>query len=277
MATYAIGDLQGCYHSLRQLTTVIQFDPKNDRLWFTGDLVNRGPQSLQILRYIKSLGNSAVTVLGNHDLFLIAAAAGLATLRPRDTLAQVLDAPDCDDLMTWLRQQPLLHREQEFVLVHAGLLPQWTIEDAERLAAEAASTLHGDQYVPLLQALHPNNHLQWNPELVGPVRVASIATVLTRLRTCTEDGRMESSFSGPPELTPKGYRPWFDIPTRRNSTATIVSGHWAALGLHLRPNLLALDSGCVYGRQLTAIRLEDRRLFQVPCNEPRRMDTRPQE
>lgn len=269
MATYAIGDVQGCYASLQRLTQMIRFHPQQDRLWFVGDLVNRGPDSLQVLRYIRGLGPAAVTVLGNHDLFLLAVAAGLAPLRRGDTLAQVLKAPDCNELMIWLKQQPLLYREGTHVMVHAGLLPQWTVDEAQQLATEAETALRGDQFTATLRALHPSSHLQWTPDLAGPVRFASITKVLTRLRICSEDGVMESSFSGPPELTPHGFHPWFDIPTRKSGTATIVFGHWAAMGLHLTSNLLALDSGCVYGRHLTAVRLEDRKVFQVSCEETR--------
>jgi len=272
MATYAIGDVQGCYASLQQLTQAVRFNPQQDRLWFAGDLVNRGPRSLHVLRYIKKLGRAAITVLGNHDLFLLAVAAGLTTLRRGDTLAQVLDAPDCNELIAWLRQQPLLYREGEFVLVHAGLLPQWTVDEAQHLAEEAETALRGDQFIATLRALHPSDHLQWAPDLAGPIRFATITKALTRLRTCSGDGVMESSFSGPPELTPHGFRPWFDIATRKNAIATIICGHWAALGLHLKQNLLVLDSGCVYGRQLTAVRLEDRKIFQAACDKPCRSE-----
>ena len=224
---------------------------------------------LHVLRYIKDLGPAAITVLGNHDLFLISVAAGVSTFRRSDTLEQVLDSSDRDELIAWLRQQPLLHCEGKWVLVHAGLLPQWTIEEAQQLAKEAETALRGDQYATTLRALHPSDHLQWAPELTGPIRFASIMKVLTRLRTCSVSGVMESSFSGPPELTPQGFHPWFNISSRKSATATMVYGHWAAMGLHITPNLLALDSGCVYGRQLTAVRLEDRRVFQVTCEDAR--------
>ncbi|MBA5874502.1 MAG: symmetrical bis(5'-nucleosyl)-tetraphosphatase [Nitrospira sp. CR1.2] len=265
MATYAIGDVQGCYASLTALTKTLRFNPNQDQLWFVGDLVNRGPDSLHVLRYIRSLGSAAVTVLGNHDLFLLAVAAGITPVRPSDTLTQVLDAPDRNDLISWLRQQPLLYRKESFLLVHAGLLPDWTMEQAEHLAFEAQAALRGDQFIPTLRALHPSGHLQWNPDLSGPTRLATIIKVLTRIRTCSTAGVMESSFSGPPELTPEGFHPWFDIPNRRSASSTVVFGHWAAMGLKVTKNLLALDSGCVYGRHLTAIRLEDRKVFQAHC------------
>lgn len=269
MATYAIGDVQGCYASLQQLVRIIEFTAAHDRLWFTGDLVNRGPDSLRVLRYIKNLGPAALTVLGNHDLFLLAVAAGTASLRRNDTLLQVLEASDRIDLLDWLRQQPLLHQDGDYLMVHAGLLPQWTVSEAQQLAGEAEAALHGELFIETLQALHPNDHLQWRPELTGAIRFAAIIKVLTRIRACSVSGMMESSFSGPPELAPEGFYPWFDIPQRRNANATILIGHWAAMGLRMTKNLLALDSGCVYGRQLTAVRLEDRKVFQVACEDQR--------
>ena len=269
MATYAIGDVQGCYASLQQLIRTIEFTAQQDRLWFVGDLVNRGPDSLHVLRYIKSLKSAARTVLGNHDLFLLAVGAGAASLRRNDTLLQVLEAPDRDDLLHWLRQQPLLYREGNDLMVHAGLLPQWTVAEAEHLAQEAETALRGEHFAETLLALHPNDQLQWTPGLTGSVRFASIINVLTRLRTCSASGVMESSFTGPPDRAPEGLYPWFDIPRRRSANATIVIGHWAAMGLRMTKNLLALDSGCVYGRQLTAVRLEDRKVFQVACEDSR--------
>lgn len=265
MATYAIGDVQGCYEPLQRLIQHIRFDPSIDRLWFVGDLVNRGPDSLSVLRYIKKLGNRAVAVLGNHDLFLLAVAEQIATVRPEDTLQAVLAAPDREELLTWLRQQRLLYREGPFTMVHAGLLPQWTISDAERLAREVETGLQGPTYLDILNALYPSKHLQWASDLTGPTRLATIIKVLTRLRACSTDGRMESSFNGHPERIPIGYFPWFKIQNQWDRDTTIVCGHWAALGLHCEDQLLSIDSGCVWGRELTAVCLEDRKLFQVPC------------
>ncbi|MBX3343730.1 MAG: symmetrical bis(5'-nucleosyl)-tetraphosphatase [Nitrospira sp.] len=273
MATYAIGDVQGCYASLIALTKTIRFNPNHDQLWFVGDLVNRGPDSLNVLRYIRGLGSAAVTVLGNHDLFLLAVAAGITPVRASDTLTQILDAPDCDELMAWLRQQPLLYRQDSFLMLHAGLLPDWTVEQAEGLACEAQAALGGDQCVATLRALHPSGLLQWSRDLTGPTRLATIIKVLTRIRTCSAEGAMESSFSGPPELTPEGFHPWFDIPGRCSASSTVIFGHWAAMGLKIAPNLLGLDSGCVYGRLLTAVRLEDRTVFQVRCEAADRRDS----
>jgi bis(5'-nucleosyl)-tetraphosphatase (symmetrical) len=267
MATYAIGDVQGCYEPLQRLLQRIRFDPSRDRLWFVGDLVNRGPDSLSVLRLIKQLGERAVAVLGNHDLFLLSVAENIARLRPEDTLQSILDAPDRDELLTWLRHQHLLYREGSFAMVHAGLLPQWTVDNAEKLAREVETGLQGPFYRDILKALYPSKHLQWSPDLTGPTRLATIIKVLTRLRACSPNGQMESSFNGPPERTPSGYSPWFQIKDRKHLDTTIVCGHWAASGLHCEDHLLSIDSGCVWGRELTAVCLEDRNLFQVPCTE----------
>jgi len=262
MATYAIGDVQGCAAQLHQLIERIDFHPKSDRLWFVGDLVNRGPGSVEVLRSIKGLGDSASIVLGNHDLFLLAVVEEIVALRPKDTVQDVLAAEDRKELVDWLRRQPLHHREGSYLMVHAGLLPQWTVEEAARLAGEVETALAGPHYRDFLQELFHGSPSNWSPSLAGNARMAVIARVLTRLRVCKPSGEM-SSFSGPPEEAPSGYLPWFRIPNRRNSDATIITGHWAALGLRLEPNHLAIDSGCVWGRQLTAVRLEDRSLFQV--------------
>jgi bis(5'-nucleosyl)-tetraphosphatase (symmetrical) len=262
MATYAIGDIQGCFKSLRQLLDRISFTPALDKLWLVGDLVNRGPDSLATLRYVKNLGTSVRPVLGNHDLFLLAAAEGIVALRPKDTIHDILAAEDQTDLVNWLRHRPLHHREDGFFMVHAGLLPQWTIDEAVDYAREVETVLTGSDYRTFLEQLFDGPTLQWSPSLKGLARLVSIARVLTRLRTCTPTGEM-SSFSGPPVEAPSGFMPWFGIPNRRNRTATIITGHWAALGLHIEPDILAIDSGCVWGRRLTAVRLEDRTVHQV--------------
>lgn len=262
MATYAIGDVQGCATQLVQLIERVRFNPRSDRLWFVGDLVNRGPDSLAVLRFVRDLGDSVRVVLGNHDLFLLAASEGIIALRPKDTIGDVLEADDRQDLLAWLRRQPLHYRESSYLMVHAGLLPQWTAEEAATLAQEVEAALRGDGYKAFLRALYCEPAKRWTPALEGSTRLATIARVFTRLRTCTPAGET-SSFSGPPDEAPAGFFPWFRIPDRRNADVTIISGHWAALGLHIEPNLLAIDSGCVWGRQLTAVRLEDRAVFQV--------------
>jgi bis(5'-nucleosyl)-tetraphosphatase (symmetrical) len=265
MATYAIGDVQGCFSSLERLLEQIAFDPACDRLWFVGDLVNRGPESVRVLRFVKNLKHAATTVLGNHDLFLIAAATGVVSLRPKDTIGDVLAAADRDELIDWLRRQNLLYRSGPFTLVHAGLLPQWTVEEAALLAKEVEAILGSRDFHVLLRRLYHAPGPQWAAGLDGMNRLAAIATVLTRLRTCSPTGLMESDYSGPPAQAPVGFLPWYDIPGRRSESTTIVCGHWAALGLHLTDNILALDSGCVWGRRLTALRLEDRAVFQTVC------------
>lgn len=272
MANYAIGDVQGCYEPLQRLIQHIRFNPNVDRLWFVGDLVNRGPDSLRVLRCIKRLGDRAVVVLGNHDLFLLSVAEDIVTLRPEDTLQLILNAPDRDELLTWLRHQHLLYRDGSFAMVHAGLLPQWSIDKAEQLAREAETGLRGPSFRDILKASYPSKQLQWTSGLTGPPRLATIIKVLTRLRACSPDGRMESSFNGPPERIPAGYFPWFKCENQWSRDTTIVCGHWAALGLHCDRHVLAIDSGCVWGRQLTAVRLEDRKVFQVGCGSTKAID-----
>lgn len=267
MATYAIGDVQGCFASLQQLLAHIRFEPDRDHLWFVGDLVNRGPDSLNVLRYAKGLGPSAATVLGNHDLFLLAAAAEIATPCATDTIEPILRAPDRDELIVWLRRQPLLHREGPFVMVHAGLLPQWTIEQASELAREVETVLGGPDYQELLRASVALHSVQWSDGLTGMKRLVALMNVFTRLRVCTVNGTMDLSYTGPPNRTPPGFFPWFQVPARRSADVMIVCGHWAALGLHVQDGVLALDSGCVWGKQLSAIRLDDRRVFQVACRD----------
>jgi bis(5'-nucleosyl)-tetraphosphatase (symmetrical) len=262
MAIYAIGDIQGCLAPFRRLLDQISFDPRTDQLWLVGDLVNRGPDSLALLRFVRSLGDAVRIVLGNHDLFLLAAGEGIATVRQKDTIHDVLEAKDRDELIAWLRRQPLHYREGSFLMIHAGLLPQWTIDESVGFAREVEAVLAGPDYRTFLHSLFHGPTPQWDSAITGAERLVSITRVLTRLRTCTPTGEM-SGFSGPPEQAPAGYLPWFRIPNRKNADATVICGHWAALGLHIEPNLLAIDSGCVWGKELSAVRLEDRQIFQV--------------
>ncbi len=262
MATYAIGDLQGCDTTLGRLLERIAFDPARDRLWFVGDLVNRGPRAAAVLRRLRGLGSAVTAVLGNHDLHLLARADGIAKPKQRDRLEDVLLAPDRDQLLCWLRKRPLLHREDGYVLVHAGLLPQWSVERAAELASEIEELLRGRDRTRFFEGLLEGPEQEWSKSLAGPKRWATVVAALTRLRTCTPEGRMDLGFSGPPEAAPKGYVPWFRVPDRKSKDATVVFGHWAALGLKLKERYLALDTGCVYGNMLTALRLEDRALFQ---------------
>lgn len=268
MAIYAIGDIQGCYEELRQLLEQIRFDPAQDTLWFVGDLVNRGPDSLQVLRFVKSLGDRAITVLGNHDLHLLAVAVGKAELNRSDTLDEILSAPDREELLAWLRHRPLLHRENGYVLVHAGLLPQWSAKQAQSLAREVECALRGDDYAAYFAHMYGNSPRGWSKELDGYKRLRVITNALTRLRICDAQGEMEFKFKGEVEKIPEGYVPWFDLPKRKSRDATVIFGHWSALGLKLAPNIIALDTGCLWGGTMTAIRLEDRRVFQVNCLNP---------
>lgn len=268
MAVYAVGDIQGCYVELQQLLEQIRFDPTQDKLWFVGDLVNRGPGSLQVLRYVKFLGDSAITVLGNHDLHLLAVAEGAAELHRSDTLDEVLGAPDRDELLAWLRQQRLLHAEGNYVLVHAGLLPQWSVNQAASFAREVERSLRGEDYATFLARMYGNTPHNWNDDLAGYKRLRVITNVFTRMRICTPQGEMEFKFKGEVEKIPLGYVPWFEAPGRKSQKATVICGHWSALGLKVMPNVIALDTGCLWGGPMTAIRLEDRLLFQVSCKNP---------
>lgn len=260
MATYAIGDVHGCSRTLDALLAELPLDFARDRLWLVGDLVNRGPDSLGVLRWAREtaerMGERFVAVLGNHDLHLLARAAGVARPKRRDTLEELLAAPDRDELVAWLRERPLLHRDGETFLVHAGLLPEWSVEDAEALAREAEATLQGLEACRLLAAYAASRG-----------RADRTLAVLTLLRAVDGEGRPCFDFTGPPEEAPAGLVPWFDAPGRRSAEAQAVFGHWAALGLRRASGVCALDSGCVWGGTLSAVRLDDGELWQVENRE----------
>lgn len=263
MATYAIGDIQGCFETLTRLLERVGFNPRRDRVWLVGDLVNRGPRSLDVLRWARSLGERLTAVLGNHDLNLLAVAAGIRKAKPRDTLDEILVAPDCEELLEWLAHRPLIHVEETFVLVHAGLLPAWSVVQARKLAGEVEAELRSEGRARALKAMFEKpTPVLWHEGLSGPARLRVITDALTRLRTCTKEGRMCLDFSGPPGDAPSGCIPWFEVPTRSRRAETIICGHWAALGLRLDNSLMAIDTGCVWGGALTAIRLEDGKIFQ---------------
>lgn len=267
MSIYAIGDIQGCYDSLQRLLERCAFDPAQDRLWLVGDLVNRGPKSLETLRFIKSLGSAALTVLGNHDLYLLMVAEGGAKFRGKDdTIQPILDAPDCAELLDWLRQQPLCHTEGEYCLVHAGLLPQWTAARARELAREVEAQLQGPDFHDFVLNLWGSEPAGWSDDLTGWERLRVIVNAMTRMRFCTRFGIMEFKAKGKLSNAPVGHLPWFELPDRHSAESVLVTGHWSALGLKITPNLLALDSGCLWGGHLTAVRLEDRKVFQVDCS-----------
>jgi bis(5'-nucleosyl)-tetraphosphatase (symmetrical) len=265
MATYAIGDVQGCVQALHRLLENIHFNPPRDRLWFVGDLVNRGPHSLEVLRFIKQLGNSAITVLGNHDVHLLAVWANVIPLSRKDTLQSVLSAPDTDELLTWLRFRPLVHVEDGYCLIHAGLLPSWAIPDVLGFAHEVEEALQGDQFRQFLPAIYFRKDILPSPHLSLEERLGLTTNVLTRLRVCTKEGIPEFSFQGPPKEAPPGLMPWFRVPDRATEHNTIIFGHWSALGVVNEHGVFAIDGGCVWGRELIALRLEDQRLFRVTC------------
>ena len=270
MATYAIGDIQGCYSVLRRMLDQLRFDPARDRLWLVGDLVNRGPQSLAVLRFVKSLGTRAVTVLGNHDLHLLVVAAGHVKQHDGDTLSAILRAPDRDELLDWLRRCKMMHAAGRYAMVHAGLLPQWSIAKALALAREVEAALRRDDYSEFLRHMYGNQPDRWRDTLTGFDRLRVITNALTRLRLCTPAGRMEFTHKGEPLGVPRGFQPWFSVPRRRNRTSTIIFGHWAALGLYMDSNVAGLDTGCVWGRRLTAFRLADGKIFQCAAAERER-------
>lgn len=265
MATYAIGDIQGCFQALQLLLQKIDFDPARDRLWLVGDLVNRGPDSLAVLRWARALGDKAVVVLGNHDLHLLAVAYGFAKPHRKDTIDQVLTAPDRDELCAWLRHQRLFYAEGDYALVHAGLLPQWSVKKAAALAHEVEQELRGKHYLDFFERMYGNEPKAWSKDLHGMTRLRMITNAMTRLRFCTPEGEMEFDHKGPPEIFPAGHLPWYEAPNRKNADTTIIFGHWSALGLEVRSNLLALDTGCLWGGDLTAVRLEDRQVYQISC------------
>jgi bis(5'-nucleosyl)-tetraphosphatase (symmetrical) len=274
MASYAIGDIQGCYDELRALLAKLDFDPDHDRLWLVGDLVNRGPKSLEVLRFVADLGPAAVCVLGNHDLHLLAADAGARTLRTNDTLQRVLDAPDREELIEWLRRRPLLHHDAElgYTMVHAGLAPQWDLGAAQAHAREVEALLRGIDYRRLLFNMYGDQPDRWSEDLEGWERARVIVNCLTRLRYCDAQGRMDMKANGPPSAQPAGLMPWFEVPDRRSRDLKLVFGHWSALGYHRAPGVIALDSGCVWGNALTAIRLDgdDGLPVSIACVDRRR-------
>ena len=269
MGILAVGDLQGCYDPFRRLLDAARFDPLVDRLWLVGDLVNRGPQNLETLRFVKNLGDAAVTVLGNHDLYLLMMAEGQGKRGKDDTLDDVLTAPDRDELLWWLRQQPLMHLEtvggREYGMVHAGLLPGWTAKQARGLAAEVEAQLQGDNWRALMANLWGSEPVGWRDDLVSWARYRVIVNAMTRMRFVTPTGDMEFKTKGELRDAPAGHFPWFDAPGRVEQTSTIVCGHWSALGLVIRPGLLALDSGCLWGRELSAVWLPGHEVVQVDC------------
>ena len=268
MAVYAIGDVQGCLAPLRQLLERVDFDSARDTLWFTGDLVNRGPDSLGVLRLVRDLGERAVTVLGNHDLHLLALAAGIDKKKQRDTLDDVLAAPDRDELLDWLRGRPLLHHDTTlgYTLVHAGLLPPWGLTEAQQLAREVEAALHMEPK-GFFRHMYGNQPDRWDNGLRGPERLRVVVNAFTRLRYCTPEGCMDLEQKGAPGSQPPGLLPWFEAPHRRSRDLRVVFGHWSTLGRYQGNGVMSLDSGCVWGRALTAVRLDSDppEFHEAPC------------
>jgi len=268
MAVYAIGDLQGCYDPFRRLLDEIKFDPSHDTLWLTGDLVSRGPKSLKTLRFVMSIGDSVVSVLGNHDLHLLALARGVIDYSSRfESMRKLLNAPDLDDMVTWLRCRPLAHYDEslETLLVHAGTHPLWSVSKTLAHAAEVEAALQSKNDKKLLSRMYADTPTQWSGELSGYKRLRFIINCLTRMRMVTTEMRLNLSHTGTPWSSRRNLVPWYQFENRACANTRIVFGHWSALGLIVLPNLVSLDTGCVWGRQLTAVRLDKRvpRVFQV--------------
>ncbi|MFZ0219141.1 MAG: symmetrical bis(5'-nucleosyl)-tetraphosphatase [Candidatus Aquirickettsiella sp.] len=266
MATYAIGDIQGCFDSLLRLLDKINFDAHYDTLWFTGDLVNRGPKSLEVLRFVKKLKNTFV-VLGNHDLHLLSVVYSGVSLDPNSTLQDILKAPDKDELCTWLRHRSLLHHDANlgYTLVHAGFPPQWDLNKAITCAEEVETLLKGEHYIDFLKNMYGNEPQHWSDSLKGWERLRCITNCLTRLRFCDIKGNLEWTTKGINTVS-DNYFPWFKLPNRRSKDLNILFGHWAALqGYTNEPNVYALDTGCVWGRCLTAMCLEDKTRISISC------------
>jgi bis(5'-nucleosyl)-tetraphosphatase (symmetrical) len=277
MALYLIGDIQGCDSALQHLLDDISFSPSRDTIYLLGDLVNRGPDSAGVLRRLMGYGSSARCLLGNHDLHLLAVAHGVRKPSRSDTLGSVLDAPDCRPMLAWLCQQHLALLEtladKDYLMVHAGVLPDWTAAQTVALAQEVESVLRGPDLGNFLHQMYSNEPAQWNEGLSGMARLRCIVNALTRIRFCTPNGCMEFDAKGlTADAAPPGYLPWFDAPDRKTADITVAFGHWSTLGWLDRPDLLSLDSGCVWGGCLSALRLadakpggQDQTLIQVKC------------
>lgn len=265
---WVIGDLQGCCSNLQDLLAHpdIAHDPQAE-FWFCGDLINRGPESLQTLELLMSLGTHATCVLGNHDLHVLGVAAGIRQLGKRDTAGDILDSSRANDYLDWLRHRPLAHYDAGHLMVHAGVLPAWSMSQTLALAREVEHALQAPDWQQALQGMYGNHPAHWRPDLGGADRLRFIVNVLTRMRLCRADGSLAFTGKNKP-VWKEDLMPWFDVPGRVAHDTTIVFGHWSALGLMLRPNLMALDTGCVWGRTLTAVRLNDRKLVQVACHPP---------
>ncbi len=266
MSIYAIGDIQGCYDDLLRLLDTLSFNEHTDQLWFAGDLVNRGPKSLETLRFVKSLGDSAISVLGNHDMHLLASSCMPKLPAKRDSLAPILEAPDRDELIDWLRYRPLFHYNDGFCLLHAGIPPQWDFKTTKDMALIAEATLRSQDYFLFLKQMYGNKPDIWMPGLKGMPRLRFIINCFTRMRYCDSEGRLDFASTGPVGSQPTGLLPWFAIPGRKSLDMRIIFGHWSTLGYYEGHNCYAIDSGCLWGRELTAIKLGDPvQHFSIDC------------
>jgi bis(5'-nucleosyl)-tetraphosphatase (symmetrical) len=274
MAIYAIGDIQGCYDELMHLLDHINFNEHNDQLWFTGDLVNRGPKSLETLRFVKSLGKSAITVLGNHDLHLLAVACRKRPLRKKDSLEQIIQAADCDELLHWLRHQPLFHYNDEFSLIHAGLPPQWDFKTTRKMANKVEKKLRGKDFQEFFTKMYGNTPDIWSDNLKDTDQLRFIVNCFTRMRYCDVNGKLDFVNNSAPGTQPKHLLPWFEIPKRKNAAMKIIFGHWSTLGYYAGENCYGIDSGCLWGGRLTALKLTGKiKRLCVDCPCAKKPDT----
>ncbi|WP_336795914.1 bis(5'-nucleosyl)-tetraphosphatase (symmetrical) ApaH [Erwinia aphidicola] len=269
MSTYLIGDVHGCHDELRSLLDQVAFDPQVDQLWLTGDLVARGPDSLEVLRFVRYLGDCVKMVLGNHDLHLLAVYAGISRNKPKDRITPLLEAPDADLLINWLRRQPLLQvdEEKKLVMAHAGITPQWDIDTAISCAREVEAVLGSDTYPLFLDAMYGDMPNNWVPELTGLARLRFSTNALTRMRFCFPNGQLDMIAKEAPDSAPPPLKPWFSIPGPVSRDYTIAFGHWASLeGKGTPEGIIALDTGCCWGGTLTMLRWEDKRVFTQISN-----------
>lgn len=273
MTTYAVGDLQGCLDPLKCLLDRVAFDPARDRLWLVGDLVNRGPKSLETLRFLFAMRDSVTCVLGNHDLHLLAVAHNVERLKKSDTLREIIEAPDAGDLLDWLRRQKLVHYDEarDIAMVHAGIPPMWTLAKALKRAAEVEEALLDDARLPLfLEGMYGNDPACWDSDLHGITRLRVITNYFTRMRFCKADGTLDLKSKEGTDTAPPGYRPWFAHPSRKTRGQKIIFGHWAALeGKCNEPGLHALDTGCVWGGTMTLLNIDNGQRISCDCKEPR--------
>jgi bis(5'-nucleosyl)-tetraphosphatase (symmetrical) len=266
LANYIVGDIQGCLDELHALLNTVEFNAQNDTLWIAGDLVARGPNSLETLRFIYSLGSAAKVVLGNHDLHLLAVSLGIHRAKAKDNTQAILDAPDKHVLLDWLRMQPLMQEHDEFVVCHAGISPDWSLNQARECAREVEAKLQGEQWQTLIEKMYSNQPDKWDPELVGIERWRYAINAFTRMRFCLNDGRLDMTCKLPPEEVKEGsLTPWFLLSSRIPVEKVVLFGHWAALGGYSNADIIGLDTGCVWGGTLTMIRWEDRQFYTQPC------------